>query len=413
MKQPIHKIFEETGCVRQEALISYRDNLLSDEDKHDVERHLVDCMLCSDALEGLAIGVSAAYLDEVRDEVRDTITGKPGASTFSSSSRWLVAAAASAVILMSVYTYLQFDNITESNVALQEVPLDEDIPAPQVTQIPEETATTTLSKAEPSDQSGEVSGNMSYETTLPPNQATVKEVVMEEEAEAEVYDDAIPDLTDEAEFISDAVEVNVPASKPESVSGLSLDSNKLLYSASGQGLVSSPAANNITYMNNYKVFSDPGIEKYTQKKTTELKSVSPRYENRDAAKSADAPAVERRELTYDEALELALVEYDNKNYDKALDKLNFIANSKPNDLNVEFYSGMSNYNMSNFSEALKDLEPITKDKNGVFNEEAYFYTALCYYKTGKTQKGINMLNEIANAGGFYANDARSFIEKNR
>lgn len=420
MKQPIHRIFEETGCVRQDALIHYRDNELSDEDKHEVERHLVDCELCSDALEGLSMGVSAALLDEVREDVKNSIAGRPGTTSFSSSARWLVAAAISAVVVISIYTYLQFEKVDESNMALHQKTIDEGAPVPQEEKPADEPAESAAAEFEPVDEVQEVVKMMDDESLPASRQTAAPAIAIMDEADAEFEvesyeEESVPDVMEDADFLSGSAEAEIVSSKAkkESVTRLSLDSNKLLYSAAGQHLASSPAVNNITYLNNYKVFNAPDLEKDVNLKEAELKSVSPRYENKSAAKVAEAPPVERKELTYEEALELALIDFDNQRYTKALDRLNLIANARPNDLNVGFYSGMSNYNMSNYSEALKDLEPITNDKSGVFNEEAYYYTALCYYKTGKTKKGIRMLNDIANSGGFYANDAKVFIETNR
>lgn len=415
MKQQIHRIFEETGCVSQDALIRYRDNKLNDEEKHEVERHFVDCELCTDALEGLSIGVSAAYLDEVREEVMERITGKPGATSFSSSARWLVAAAISAVVIMSIYTYLEFEKVEDDNVALHEKNFEEEAPASTVNESLEQPVALTESGSEPSSETREnpvLIGDKSMQARQPSAPA----ITMVEEEETETYEeDAVTEVIDGESMFSDATEVEIAPSvaKKESVTRLSLDSNKLLYSSSGQNLASNPTVNNITYLNNYKVFNAPELDKDESIKDTDLKSLSPRYENKSAAKTAEAPPVERIELSYQEALELALVDYDNKRYAKALDRLNVIANTRPDDLNVGFYSGMSNYNMANFSEALKALEPITNDKSGVFNEEAYYYAALCYYKTGRTKKGIRMLNDIVNSGGFYADDARVFIETNR
>ena len=420
MKRPIHRIFEETGCVRQDALLHYRDNELSDEDKHDIERHLVDCELCSDALEGLSLGASASFLDEVREEVMDNIAGRPGTSTFNTSARWLVAAAVSAVVVMSIYTYMQFDKVDEGNMAFQEKTTDKSTPVARPEKPADESAGAATSEPEPVDETQEVAKMMDVKPQPAARQAIAPEIVMVEEEEADFEADSYPsetvaDMMEDAEFMSESTqaEIAAPKAKKESITRLSLDSNKLLYSAAGQNLAVNPAVNNITYLNNYKVFNAPDLQKGVDLKDAELKSVSPRYENKNAAKVAEAPPVERKELTYEEALELALIDFDNQRYTKALDRLNLISNARPNDLNVDFYTGMSNYNMSNYSEALKDLEPITNDKSGVFNEEAYYYTALCYYKTGKTKKGIRMLNDIANSGGFYANDAKMFIETNR
>ena len=47
-----HIIFKNSECVDKETLIEYKRNKLTGEHKHVVEEHLIDCELCSDALEG-------------------------------------------------------------------------------------------------------------------------------------------------------------------------------------------------------------------------------------------------------------------------------------------------------------------------------------------------------------------------
>jgi len=47
-----HIIFNNSDCVEKETLIEYKRDKLSSEQKHFVEQHLVDCELCSDALDG-------------------------------------------------------------------------------------------------------------------------------------------------------------------------------------------------------------------------------------------------------------------------------------------------------------------------------------------------------------------------
>ena len=47
-----HIIFRKSDCVDKETLIEYKRVKLSGDHKHNVEQHLVDCELCSDALDG-------------------------------------------------------------------------------------------------------------------------------------------------------------------------------------------------------------------------------------------------------------------------------------------------------------------------------------------------------------------------
>lgn len=47
------RIFQQTGCLSQDALLRYVDNELSRSEQREVECHLVDCPLCDDALQGI------------------------------------------------------------------------------------------------------------------------------------------------------------------------------------------------------------------------------------------------------------------------------------------------------------------------------------------------------------------------
>ncbi|MEC5143711.1 zf-HC2 domain-containing protein [Chitinophaga sp. 212800010-3] len=54
MNEHFNDIFVTTGCPSQQQLLDYVQGKLSPEEQHEVEMHLADCELCSDALEGLS-----------------------------------------------------------------------------------------------------------------------------------------------------------------------------------------------------------------------------------------------------------------------------------------------------------------------------------------------------------------------
>lgn len=51
----LNNIFEHTHCVSEEMLVKYLSGTLSTIEKHEIEKHLIDCEMCSDAMEGLRI----------------------------------------------------------------------------------------------------------------------------------------------------------------------------------------------------------------------------------------------------------------------------------------------------------------------------------------------------------------------
>ncbi|HVI48372.1 MAG TPA: zf-HC2 domain-containing protein [Chitinophaga sp.] len=54
MNEHFNDIFVTTGCPSQQQLLDYVQGRLTPEEQHEVEMHLADCELCSEALEGLA-----------------------------------------------------------------------------------------------------------------------------------------------------------------------------------------------------------------------------------------------------------------------------------------------------------------------------------------------------------------------
>ena len=50
-----YKLYTSGDCIPEKVLFDYIDEKLSPKEQHYVEKHLLDCDLCSDALEGLQL----------------------------------------------------------------------------------------------------------------------------------------------------------------------------------------------------------------------------------------------------------------------------------------------------------------------------------------------------------------------
>ena len=44
-----HTIYNPTDCLSEKMLFDYIDNKLNQKERHIVEKHLLDCEMCSDA----------------------------------------------------------------------------------------------------------------------------------------------------------------------------------------------------------------------------------------------------------------------------------------------------------------------------------------------------------------------------
>jgi len=54
MNEEYQDIFTTTACPTQQELLDYVEGRLTPEQQHEVELHLADCELCSEAVEGLS-----------------------------------------------------------------------------------------------------------------------------------------------------------------------------------------------------------------------------------------------------------------------------------------------------------------------------------------------------------------------
>lgn len=53
MNEHFSDIFTETTCPSQDQLMAYVQDKLSAEERHRIEKHMADCEMCSEAVEGL------------------------------------------------------------------------------------------------------------------------------------------------------------------------------------------------------------------------------------------------------------------------------------------------------------------------------------------------------------------------
>lgn len=53
MNEKFTDIFTETACPSQDQLLAYVQDKLSPQERHQVEQHMADCEMCSEAVEGL------------------------------------------------------------------------------------------------------------------------------------------------------------------------------------------------------------------------------------------------------------------------------------------------------------------------------------------------------------------------
>lgn len=422
-------LLEETGCLGRDLLLRYRDNRLSAEERHSVERHLVDCPLCSEALEGLALVSSPVVFDQLNDNIRQlTASGTPSASP---RQYWMAAASVSVIVILSAYLYSEYRSVQHPVVVLQHEPAG--LPAEENTSVRSASETATISKvpsaaaaAAPTPATAAAVAENNNRTAPVATQQQGEVAAADATTEAIAAEPVAEQKTEESTDAEPFFGFNNPphtnqAAYPKLENPVWIDEkdnskDKTLSETTSKKSVSmngnTGTANAITYIQNLKVI-DYNIDNSGNLKTgAPVKSVEPKYQNRQKKESTDAStAAETRRISYLELLGKPMSQYKNRNYQLAVAGFDEILVIHPGDQNAMFYKGLSLYNLQRFNDAIASLSGPGNDTSSTFNEEARYYMGKSYAALGNAAIAKDIFNALVAGNGFYAASARAELEK--
>jgi hypothetical protein len=98
-------------------------------------------------------------------------------------------------------------------------------------------------------------------------------------------------------------------------------------------------------------------------------------------------------------------------YPQALKEMRQLLNSMPEDVNLNFYTGILEFQVGQFEEALKCFESTKSIYPPLFNQEAAWYQALCLKELGRKEEAKQRFTEIFDMEGFYSQDAAKALEE--
>jgi tetratricopeptide (TPR) repeat protein len=120
---------------------------------------------------------------------------------------------------------------------------------------------------------------------------------------------------------------------------------------------------------------------------------------------------EIRSITYVDFLDQTITLFALSEYEEALKNCDIILENYPEDVNAQFYGGMSALRLQRFEKASKLLSQATVNIIATFEEEALFYFASSQYETGELDESIRIMKEIANSQSFYNSHASKWLNK--
>ncbi|HMT29950.1 MAG TPA: hypothetical protein PKD91_11780 [Bacteroidia bacterium] len=414
MNSRINKdIFTETGCIKRDLLLRYRDGALSSHEKYEVEKHLVDCPLCTDALDGLMLVTSTASLDDVQNEVSEMVYGNAGTSF---QKYWVAAASVAAIVVLSVFTYLQFRDAKDQRMAVtNEAVQTEPVQSNQSYEV--DTLADSITSAQPIIEAPPV------EILLPKRLAHPEKAAAATDAASNAGAAPVGEFVFEGQgqsYNRDAQsekELSMSAPPTSVADEQTVPSKSVTQKSSVKDTRGINASSNfITYVDNLKVI-DYGTDSNEEEQNLSKDNNTPsKYENKSkkqeaaAAESKSGDAINRK-LEYTNLISKPVILFNQGKYESAVKEFDEVLKIHPNDENAIFYKGMSLYHLKNYNQSATLLSTVSRNSASPFAEEATFYVAKSYLGSGELKKAKVLLQDIVKGNGFYAEQAAEELKK--
>ena len=160
-----HNIFSETDCLSEQMLFDYIDKKLSAKDCHVVERHLLSCELCSDAMEGLETLKDRNRISTIKSEVNKRISSQKETKIISINYKIVLSIAASILLLIGGVFFFNLLNNNNEMAALKqdEAVLPAPSPPESISSEEAEVSSENALQEAPKDSNAEAKGQASLE----------------------------------------------------------------------------------------------------------------------------------------------------------------------------------------------------------------------------------------------------------
>lgn len=471
MKELHNHIFSATTCISKETMMKYIKHQLSKKELHEVEKHMLDCDLCSDAMAGMKYATNSATILAIDNKIDNRIA--TGESNPFFRGGWLMAAASLVAIIFGAYFLINlFDEnkFTQNEMAVhQQIEEEQNDPAPTENYIKEErinedkkdvvdrsqnndeatedntlkmeeTVTENLEQPTPPsvfDKPGyrgtpsdidDIENDIVLADEVPESmdaEVVEEEVFSKNDKNATYYDNEV--LNNNQQVISSAVtsEESEPDADKVVVEKQRNETNRKKAKsaqapaakqeavATGNSLSAGITAQNTYYLYNYKVV-DYAVEYQNEedfKKLAETDATPVDFLNKEqkaeAEKSLDQTVVKE---TYKDVLERAIINFKKLAYKEALIDFEMILVKHPKDVNALFYGALSEYNLKNYKRALSKLDAVLKNPQTEFNQEAKWNKALTLIELKETSKAKILLQQIIDEKGFYQQRAQDKLK---
>jgi len=441
MKELHNNIFSNTTCISKETMLKYINKQLDKTELHQVEKHLLDCELCTDAMEGMKYARNSSVLFTINHKINQRI--KTRGAKFSILNNLMIAASIILIVFGSyfMFNFFNTDLKNEHNLAMNNAipkigkPLPkENFILPAKDTIKQQFVTKNVAAKQPStpaiSNKNSIPKGKKVKPLTPPVQAItstnnapadMKAAVAEQVFSTETAKEEEATLTDEVSKTNVANNTLSEDNRTRTLNNVAANTQLEIATKSKEKVkqdndarlstIATDRANKfhqIDYIETYKIV-DYTVQYQNDeefKKQAEPASISPDFATKAEQDLADKEMNQSTiKITYKQTLKAGIHQFKLTHYKIALVQFNLILTKHPKDVNALFYAGLSYYNLKNYTKALGLLNKVLTNKEMVFAQEATWYKSLTFIELKENKKAKKLLKQIINEAGFYKNKA--------
>ncbi len=367
MKAPANDRFPPRGELPPEQLKAYAEGRLDAEAQHEVELHLEQDSLAREAAEGMAVAGALTGLPALE-------AARPKVPAFSIWP-WLAGGA----VVLFVGGGMWMSSGTPNNAALSEVERS--------------------SAVAPLD--GSSSDSAYVELAIAEIEAAVEIPETLHIGHANTDRHAITMRTEVRPTEREVIQVERLASRPPDVDTFIEPSTVKPVRVKRNNI-------QLMYLYDLKLVDPKGLYAVDPMLLTDERHVTPNFSDRNAQRTNEEP---QRRMHYTPFMERAMGKFDRNDHKGCLEDLRFLLTQYPDDVNALFYAGLCSYNLGMNERARDFLHRAAIHSIAVFDEEAVWYHALTLARSGENAAANEAFQRIATNGGFYADRAKSKLER--
>ena len=369
---------QNTPCLSSQEMLDYTQGILSTQEQHRIEKHLLDCEFCSDALEGIQMMKNPNSLLAIEEELNLEIDSMTSEEEEDNDEKvkvlfpWRMAAA---IVLIFISTFTLWMVIPKNNT--QELMSEKSVAYPAPSEI----------SSEPLQENQEMQVPNEQIKTLSKSQAPA---VVEREVQVE---DAMAESTPESnDKGNEEIFSAVPAAEAK-------EENDVETSKSKNEVVKASEADLAASDNVQSGTSTSEVAVVQKKSAAQVTTSSARQKDEGASDDSN-------KFSTDDLYKKGIKEYKNKKYAAAITYLEQCTN-KPEAL---FYNGVSYFLIDNPHLALSKLEKYIQTNQSTYREAACWYMGLSYLKLDNKSAAKQSFEKVLPFKGEFEKQAMEMLK---